>query len=103
MANLREIRGRIKGVKNTSKITQAMKMVAAAKLRRAQDHIIAARPYSAALKGLIMHLIARTERALVPLLQDREEINSVLIVLITADRGLCLGPAPVGPFGTWCH
>lgn len=89
MANLREIRGRIKGVKSTSKITQAMKMVAAARLRRAQDAIIAARPYAEALKGLMMHLISRTDRNAIPLLQDREETNSVLLVVITADRGLC--------------
>ncbi len=89
MANLREIRARIKGVKSTAKITQAMKMVAAARLRRAQDAIIAARPYAQALKGLILHLMTRSDRSLIPLLQDREETNNVLIVLITADRGLC--------------
>jgi F-type H+-transporting ATPase subunit gamma len=89
MANLREIRGRIKGVKSTAKITQAMKMVAAAKLRRAQEAILSARPYAESLKGLIVHLISRIDRSLVPLLQDREEVKAVLLVVVTADRGLC--------------
>ncbi|MAT40076.1 MAG: ATP synthase F1 subunit gamma [Ectothiorhodospiraceae bacterium] len=89
MANLREIRGRIKGVKNTSKITQAMKMVAAAKLRRAQDAILSARPYSNAMRGLIKHLLSKIDRTLLPLMNEREETNAVLIVVITADRGLC--------------
>ncbi|MBR9977413.1 MAG: F0F1 ATP synthase subunit gamma, partial [Bacteroidetes bacterium] len=66
MANLREIRSRINGVRSTSKITQAMKMVAAAKLRRAQDSIVSARPYAYGLADLVRHLLARVDRDVLP-------------------------------------
>ena len=89
MANLRDIRRRIAGIKSTSKITQAMKLVAAAKLRRAQDAIIAARPYATQLRGLMAHLLARVDRATLPVLFQREKIENVLLVIVTADRGLC--------------
>jgi F-type H+-transporting ATPase subunit gamma len=89
MANLREIRNRITGVRNTSKITQAMKMVAAAKLRRAQDAIISARPYAYRMQDLITHLLARVDRSTLPVMMQREEVESVLIIVVTADRGLC--------------
>ena len=94
MANLRDIRRRIAGVKSTSKITQAMKLVAAAKLRRAQESILAARPYARHLQALMRHLLARVDTAALPVLFERAEIRSVLIVVVTADRGLC------GPFNT---
>ena len=89
MANLREIRSRISGVRSTSKITQAMKMVAAAKLRRAQDAIVAARPYAYNLRDLITHLLGRIDRNALPVMMQREETESVLLVIVTADRGLC--------------
>ncbi len=89
MANLREIRNRINGTRSISKITQAMKMVAAAKLRRAQDAIVAARPYAFSIRDLIMHLLSRVDRSTLPVMMQRDEINSVLIVVVTADRGLC--------------
>jgi F-type H+-transporting ATPase subunit gamma len=89
MANLRDIRRRISGVKSTSKITQAMKLVAAAKLRRAQDAIIAARPYATQMKSLMAHLLARVDSATLPVLFQREKIENVLLVVVTADRGLC--------------
>jgi F-type H+-transporting ATPase subunit gamma len=89
MANLRDIRRRISGIKSTSKITQAMKLVAAAKLRRAQDSILAARPYANQLKSLMAHLLARVDRATLPVLFQREIIENVLLVIVTADRGLC--------------
>lgn len=89
MANLREIRSRIHGVRSTSKITQAMKMVAAAKLRRAQDAIVAARPYAGSLNALVRHLLARVDRTALPIMHDREEREKVLLVIVTADRGLC--------------
>ncbi len=89
MANLREIRGRIAGVRSTSKITQAMKLVAAAKLRRAQDGILAARPYARKLRSLIGHLLTKVDHDILPLLQDREEVRNVLILVVTADRGMC--------------
>ena len=91
MANLREIRSRINGVRSTSKITQAMKMVAAAKLRRAQDAIISARPYAYSLNDLVRHLLARVDRMALPIMAPREETERVLIVVVTADRGLCGG------------
>lgn len=95
MATLREIRRRIAGVKATSKITQAMKMVAAAKLRRAQDAMISARPYAKALDALLKDLLtsATSEIAKSPLLfgrklQDGEQQERVLLVIVTSDRGL---------------
>jgi F-type H+-transporting ATPase subunit gamma len=91
MANLREIRNRINGVRSTSKITQAMKMVAAAKLRRAQDAIVSARPYAYSLNELVLHLLARVDRTALPIMEQREEIGRVLVVVVTADRGLCGG------------
>jgi len=94
MANLRDIRRRIVGVKSTSKITQAMKMVAAAKLRRAQDAIVSARPYAHEMQKLMRHLLARIDHSTMPLLCERQEQGSILIVIVTADRGLC------GPFNT---
>lgn len=91
MATLREIRGRIVGVRNTSKITQAMKMVAAAKMRRAQDGITAARPYAKEISKLLRHLTGRVDRTTLPLLAERHEVDKILIVIVSADRGLCGG------------
>jgi F-type H+-transporting ATPase subunit gamma len=88
MATLREIRRRISGVTSTQKITKAMKMVAAAKLRRAQDAIISTRPYARKLGELLRHLVTKVDPALNPLLTPRE-IQRVAIVVVTADRGLC--------------
>jgi F-type H+-transporting ATPase subunit gamma len=88
MATLREIRGRIVGVKKTQKITKAMKMVAAAKLRRAQSGVISARPYARALNALLEHLAGGADLAQHPLVVPRE-VRSVAIVVVTSDRGLC--------------
>jgi F-type H+-transporting ATPase subunit gamma len=88
MATLREIKRRIAGVRSTQQITKAMKMVAAAKLRKAQAAILSTRPYAAKLAQTIGHLVAKVEESHVPLLQIRE-IKKVLIVVVTADRGLC--------------
>jgi F-type H+-transporting ATPase subunit gamma len=88
VATLREIRRRITGVRNTQKITKAMKMVAAAKLRRAQDAIIATRPYARKLGELLRHLVTQVDPGLNPLLTPRE-IHRVGIIVVTADRGLC--------------
>ncbi|HEY6951854.1 MAG TPA: ATP synthase F1 subunit gamma [Bacteroidota bacterium] len=88
MATLREIRRRISGVKSIQKITKAMKMVAAARLRRAQEGILAARPYSREYKRLVAHLVAELDPSLHPLLQKREVKKSILVV-VTSDRGLC--------------
>lgn len=88
MATLREIRGRIVGVKKTQKITKAMKMVAAAKLRRAQRNVLQARPYAAKMKQLLNHLSSNPDAALNPFIQPRP-VNVVAILAITSDRGFC--------------
>src|SRR5438270_12575929 len=90
MPSLIDIRRRIRSVKNTQQITNAMKMVSAAKLRRAQDRTIAARPYAGMLRkvlGNVAATAAADDSAEFPLLARREE-QRVLLVLITADKGL---------------
>jgi F-type H+-transporting ATPase subunit gamma len=87
MPSLKAIRKRIVSVKNTRKITRAMKLVAAAKLRRAQDTIIAARPYSQALASVVSELSGVAGKDAHPLFEEREA-KRVAIVVITADRGL---------------
>ncbi|HXG59487.1 MAG TPA: ATP synthase F1 subunit gamma [Thermoanaerobaculia bacterium] len=83
-----DIRRRIRSVRNTQQITKAMKMVAAARLRRAQERIFAARPYAAALREVLASVAARVDVEHHPLLEQREE-KKVLLLVITADRGLC--------------
>jgi len=87
MANTIDIRRRIRSVKNTQQITKAMKMVAAAKLRRAQERMFAARPYSAALRQVLTSVATRVESLEHPLLNAREE-KRVLLLAVTADKGL---------------
>ncbi len=88
MATLREIKRRIVSVKNTQKITKAMKMVAAAKLRRAQENIISARPYAYRLGALIKHLAANETAKENPLIRPRP-VKNILLIVVTADRSLC--------------
>ncbi len=88
MATLREIRRRIGGVKSTQKITKAMKMVAAAKLRRAQDAVIAARPYARKMKELLQQLSGKVDLSAHPLFAARP-VHSVALIVVTSDRGLC--------------
>ena len=88
MASLRDIRGRISSVKNTQQVTRAMKMVAAAKLRKAQERIFAARPYSFKVAEIITHLKGQIDPTAHPLFEVRETVESVLLVVVTADRGL---------------
>ena len=88
MATLREIRRRIVGVKSTQKITKAMKMVAAAKMRRAQESIVAARPYARKIAEMLQHMTARADVSTYPLLGSRP-IKRVALVIVTADRGMC--------------
>ena len=90
MASLRDIRKRIRSVKSTQKITKAMKMVSAAKLRRAQNAIVAARPYARALDQMIADLVSRSEGISHPLLTSRP-VRRVEILAITSDRGLAGG------------
>jgi F-type H+-transporting ATPase subunit gamma len=94
MANVLDLRRRIRSVKNTRQITKAMKMVSAARLRRAQERALASRPMGQMLINLLESLISRTE--LVdeqtglpkhPLLEQRPE-NNILLLLVTGDRGL---------------
>jgi F-type H+-transporting ATPase subunit gamma len=90
MANLKEIRNRIQGVKNTAKITSAMKMVSAAKLKRAQDAIESARPYVLKLNDVLGNLVENVGESYDnPLSQKRDEVNNVAVIVVTSDRGLC--------------
>jgi F-type H+-transporting ATPase subunit gamma len=89
MPNTIDIRRRIRTVKSTQQITRAMKMVAAAKLRRAQERMYAARPYAAALREVLGSLATRVDVAKHPLLEERAEEAKVLLLVVTADRGLC--------------
>lgn len=91
MASLKIIRKRISSVKSTQKITKAMKMVSAAKLRRAQEAATAARPYTDKLAELLRNVAARAGTTTHPLLQTRAEERTVHVLLVTADRGLCGG------------
>jgi len=84
-----DLRRRIRSVKNTQQITKAMKMVAAAKLRRAQERMMSARPYAAALREVLASLATRVDMSTHPLLEARETESKVLLVVVTADRGLC--------------
>ncbi len=88
MPSLRDIKRKITSVKKTQQITKAMKMVAAAKLRRAQDRVVAARPYARKMLAVIANLAARVERAQHPLLAKREP-RQVNLLVLTSDRGLC--------------
>ena len=90
MANLKEIKRRIQSVKNTQQITKAMKLVAASKLRKAQQAILDARPYAIKMMDVINHLAARCNSDLHPLLDSREG-NRTLLLIITSDKGLCGG------------
>jgi F-type H+-transporting ATPase subunit gamma len=89
MPTLKDIRVRIKGVKSTQQVTKAMKMVAAAKLRRAQERAVMARPYAAKLKDMLGSLSVKVDTSRNPLLSGRSEVKKVLVILVTADRGLC--------------
>jgi F-type H+-transporting ATPase subunit gamma len=90
MATLKAIRKRISSIRNTQQITKAMKMVSAAKLRRAQEAAVAARPYAEKMTDLLKNLAARVASNAHPLLTAREE-KRILLVLLTSDRGLCGG------------
>ena len=88
MATLRDIKRRIVGVKNTQKITKAMKMVATAKLRRAQQRIVNARPYAGKISEMLSHLVTEEDIVSNSFLKQRD-ISSVCVVIVTSDRGLC--------------
>jgi F-type H+-transporting ATPase subunit gamma len=88
MATLREIRRRIVGIKSTQQITKAMKMVAAARLRRAQEAILNFRPYANTISNLLDNFVSNINDYNNPLLHPRE-VNRVTVVVVTSDRGLC--------------
>ncbi len=90
MASLKDIRQRIGAVKNIQKVTNAMKMVAAARLRKSQQNMEQARPYARRINEVLEHLLPSIDRSLNPLLEVRES-DKVGFVIITADRGLCGG------------
>jgi F-type H+-transporting ATPase subunit gamma len=96
MASLIDIRRRLRSVKSTQQITKAMKMVAAAKLRRAQDRVVGARPYARLLGNVLASVTAHAGEVTHPLLAVREE-KRVVVVVIAGDRGLC------GAFNTNVH
>jgi len=89
MANLLDIRRRIKSVKNTQQITKAMKMVSAAKLKRAQDRVINARPFANKMSEVLGELAAQTTEEFNHPLLDARGDEHYLVVLVTADKGLC--------------
>ncbi len=89
MANLKEIRNRISSVSSTMQITSAMKMVSAAKLKKAQDAITAMRPYAEKLTQLLQDLSASLEGDVAGKYSEDRAVNNVLIVAITSNRGLC--------------
>ncbi|NKI31165.1 ATP synthase F1 subunit gamma [Croceivirga thetidis] len=91
MANLKEIRNRISSVKSTMQITSAMKMVSAAKLKKAQDAITAMRPYANKLTELLQNLSASLDGDSGSKFADNREVKKVLLVAITSNRGLCGG------------
>jgi len=86
---LKEVRNRIKSVQSTQQITKAMKMVSAAKLRRAQDSIIQMRPYAKKLQELLSNVVSNSEGASGLKLAEVRPVQSVLLIVITSDRGLC--------------
>jgi F-type H+-transporting ATPase subunit gamma len=96
MASLIDIRRRLRSVRSTQQITRAMKMVAAAKLRRAQDRVIGARPYARLIAETLASVTARAGEITHPLLAHREE-RRVIVVVVAGDRGLC------GAFNTNVH
>ena len=90
MASLRDIRRRIKSVKNTAQITKAMQMVAASKMRKAQEAALNGRPYAILLNRVLVSLRNRVDQNLHPLLEKRD-VKSELVVLLSTDKGLCGG------------
>lgn len=91
MATLKSIRTRIASVKNTQKITKAMKMVSASKLRRAQTRLINARPYVSRMQETLGQLLQFIEGVPHPIFEKREQVKKIEVMILTSDRGLCGG------------
>ncbi|MBY0477149.1 MAG: ATP synthase F1 subunit gamma [Chitinophagaceae bacterium] len=88
---LKEVRNRIKSVQSTQQITKAMKMVSAAKLRKAQDAIIQMRPYAQKLQDMLSNIVSNSDGSVSMKLAAERPVNKVLFILVTSDRGLCGG------------
>ena len=91
MAGGKEIRTKIASVKNTQKITKALEMVAASKMRKAQDRMLAARPYAEKIRNVISHLAHANSEYKHPYLNKRDEIKRIGLIIVSTDRGLCGG------------
>ncbi|TAN27320.1 MAG: F0F1 ATP synthase subunit gamma [Castellaniella sp.] len=91
MAGIKEIRTKIKSVQNTRKITKAMEMVAASKMRKAQDRMRAGRPYATRVRAIAAHLMQANPDYTHPYMVERAKLSAVGIVLVTTDKGLCGG------------
>ena len=91
MPGSKEIRGKIKSVQNTRKITKAMEMVAASKMRKAQERMRAGRPYAVKVRNMAAHLMQANPEYSHPYLTESEEIKSIGVVVVTTDKGLCGG------------
>ncbi len=91
MAGSKEIRAKIKSVENTRKITRAMEMVAAAKMRKAQDRMRAARPYAEKIRNIAAHLSRANPEYKHPFLVSRDTVKNVGLIVVTSDKGLCGG------------
>jgi F-type H+-transporting ATPase subunit gamma len=91
MAGAKEIRTKIGSVQNTRKITSAMEMVAASKMRKAQDRMIAARPYAEKMRNVIAHVSSAHTEYTHPYLVEREQVSRVGYIVVSSDRGLCGG------------
>jgi F-type H+-transporting ATPase subunit gamma len=91
MAGAKEIRTKIKSIQNTQKITKAMEMVAASKMRKAQDRMHASRPYAEKIRNVLAHLAQANPEYKHPYLVEREEVKRVGYIIVSTDRGLCGG------------
>src|SRR3954471_23397923 len=91
MAGSKEIRNKIKSVQSTRKITKAMEMVAASKMRKAQERMRAARPYGEKIRNVAAHLPSANSENPRPFLIHRDTVKKIGIIIITTDKGLCGG------------
>ena len=91
MPSMKEIRGKIKSVQNTRKITKAMEMVAASKMRKAQDRMRMARPYADKVRNIAAHMSAANSEYQHPFLTARDQVKNVGMILVTTNKGLCGG------------
>ncbi len=91
MASAKEIRGQIKAIQNTAKITKAMEMVAASKMRKAQDRVVSARAYAEGIAQVVSNLMQAHPEYKHPFVTERAEIKKVGLIMITTDKGLCGG------------